>query len=141
MRTAIAMIVVLTAICQTSNAQCGKTVKWTSSHTKFIDSSGNVQREMDENVLITITNNNVTILPSDAADEMNGPVSEYACEWANSKNGSTSFKAVVTDPRGDVKHLTFSIKGKDDKINVQITVEEMAGLQVLLDGVSFEESN
>lgn len=142
MKKAIVMIVALAGIFQVTNAQCAKKVKWTSSHTTFIDSSGNKNRDQDEPVEITITNGQVSILPNQSSDdEMNGPVTDYLCKWTDKKNGSTSFKALVTDTHGDTKHIFASIKGDGDKITIKIFLEEMGGLTVLLNGVSFEENN
>ena len=142
MKKAIVMIIALTAMFQVTKAQCGKNVKWTSSHTKFIDSSGNTNHDQDEKVEITIADNTVTILPNgNTGDEMTGPVTDYVCKWADKKNGSTNFKAVVSDAHGDVKHMTISIKSDGDKIAINIALEEMGGMKALLNGVSFEEIN
>jgi len=140
MKTVIVMMAALMFCCQQANAQCGKTVKWTTTHTKFIDTSGNVQRDQDEEVLLTIADGKLSILPhSDSNDEMTGDITDYACKWTDAKTGVTTFKSVVSDPRGDVKHMTITIKGDGKKIMITVQLEEMDGLRAELDDASFEE--
>jgi len=108
--------------------QCDKTIKWTTTKSEFIDTSGNVQRTTDETVEVTVNAKKIDIVMQGPQGEesMKGDVSDYACNWKDSKNGKTVLKSTVTDTQGTVRHATVTIESLDGQANILLVAEEEA---------------
>ena len=106
--------------------QCEKTIKWTTTKSEFIDTSGNVQRSKDEVVTVTVNSKTVAITMHGPEGEegMKGDVSDYACNWKDDKNGKTVFKSIVTDTQGTERHATVTIESVNGQATILLRAEE-----------------
>lgn len=118
MKKAILLATGLIALAIVGKAQCDKKITWSATKTEFLDSSGNVQHEENNGVVIKTSNTEVIINPGNNEEEaIHGDVKDLICDWKEAfKNGRTSFKSSLKDPRGDEKNGTVVIEGKDGKI-------------------------
>lgn len=118
MKKVILSATVLVALVIGARAQCDKKITWSATKTEFLDTSGNVEHEDDNAVVIQTNSKEVIITPNNNEDEaIHGDVKELVCDWKEAfKNGKTSFKSSLKDPRGDEKNGTVVIEGKDGKI-------------------------
>jgi hypothetical protein len=133
MKTAIAMFIVSMLACSATQAQCGKSVKWISNHSTFKDSSGNIARDQDEEVDITIAHDSITIAPpGEEEDKMNGPVTFYNCVWKDALNGNTICKATITNGRNESHNITLNITADKGKITAHIDVEDWPDKKITL---------
>ncbi len=122
-------ITVLVAACIifgfASKAQCDQTIKWTSSKSEFLDTSGNLQHANDEAVEVTTTPTKISILRHGAEeDEMNGNITNYSCKWKDKRNGKTTFKSVLLDKKGKIRHATITIEAVNGKTTILLQAEE-----------------
>lgn len=134
--SALACVIISAAV----KAQCEKTMKWTASKTQFMDSANNIVHEDDEAVEVQTSKTQVTIKPNGSDDDaLHGDVTDYVCNWTNNNNGKITFKSVVTDPHGDVKHASFTIEEKDGKVTMLVEAEELPNNRIFLNIDSFQE--
>ena len=120
--------------------QCNKTIKWTTTKSEFIDTSGNVQRSKDEVVAVTVNSKTIAIIMHGPEGEegMKGDVTDYVCNWKDDKNGKTVFKSIVTDTQGTVRHATVTIESINGEANILLAAEEEPQ-SIKLTVASFEE--
>lgn len=121
-------------------AQCGKDQKLTSSKTEYLDSGMNVQKTVDENTVIEITKDSITIIPGSDDNKMTGTIASTDCNWTTPyKEGKSVLKTAITDPGGDTKNVTITIAGKEGKLYLTALVDDEPNqiIRVALD--SFEE--
>ncbi len=118
MKKGFFLVIVLMALVFAGKAQCDKKITWSATKTEFLDSSGNVQHEENNGVVIQTSSKEVIITPNSNEEEaIHGDVKDLVCDWKEAfKNGRTSFKSSLKDPRGDEKDGTVVIEGKDGKI-------------------------
>ena len=122
-----------------SKAQCDQNIKWISSKSEFIDTSGKLEHADDETVEVTTSATKVSIVPHGSAEEtLNGDITDYSCNWQDKQNGKTSFKAALVDARGDTLHATITIEAVNDKTTILLEAEEMPS-KIRLNIASFEE--
>ena len=122
-----------------AHAQCEKKITLVSSKTEHLDGSGAVQETVDEKTTIEISKSEISIAPGDNAT-MKGTIKSDSCDWkVPFKEGRTIIKAEMADEGGDVKHVTFTIEGKDGKVTLLAVVEEMGDRKIRVTADSFEE--
>jgi len=120
------------------NAQCDKKVVLNSSRTEYVDSSGNVERTVDENTVIEITQSEITIAPADR--KMTGTVKYEKCNWTKPfKEGKSVLKTVITDQGGDVQNVTITIEGKDGRVYLTAVVDNTPNRIIRVQAEKFEE--
>jgi len=122
-------ITVLVAACIVfgfaSKAQCDQTIKWTSSKSEFLDTSGNLQHANDEAVEVTTSPTKISILRHGTQeDEMKGDITNYSCKWKDKQNGKTTFKTVLLDKQGNTRHATITIEAVNGKTTILLEAEE-----------------
>ncbi len=122
-------ITVLVAACIVfgfaSKAQCDQTIKWTSSKSEFLDTSGNLQHANDEAVEVTTSPTKISILRHGTQeDEMKGDITNYSCKWKDKQNGKTTFKSVLLDKQGKTRHATITIEAVNGKTTIWLEAEE-----------------
>jgi len=108
-----------------SKAQCDQTIKWTSSKSEFLDTSGNLQHANDEAVEVTTSPTKISILRHGTQeDEMKGDITNYSCKWKDKQNGKTTFKTVLLDKQGNTRHATITIEAVNGKTTIWLEAEE-----------------
>ncbi len=122
-------ITVLVAACIVfgfaSKAQCDQTIKWTSSKSEFLDTSGNLQHANEEAVEVTTSPTKISILRHGTQeDEMKGDITNYSCKWKDKQNGKTTFKTVLLDKQGNTRHATITIEAVNGKTTILLEAEE-----------------
>ena len=122
-------ITVLVAACIifgfASKAQCDQTIKWTSSKSEFLDTSGNLQHANEEAVEVTTSPTKISILRHGTQeDEMKGDITNYSCKWKDKQNGKTTFKSVLLDKKGKIRHATITIEAVNGKTTILLQAEE-----------------
>src|ERR1022692_1228826 len=121
------------------HAQCEKKVTLISSKTEYLDGSGVLQNTISEKTIIEITKSEITVTPGEDASAT-GTIKSDSCNWkVPFKEGKTIIKAVMTDEGGDIKHVTFTIEGKDGKITLLADVEELINRKIRLTADTFRE--
>src|SRR5579885_3296384 len=124
MKKMIIAAIVCVVISVNGKGQCEKAMKWTASKTQFMDSTNNLVHEDDETVEVQTSKTEVSIKPNGSDDDaLHGDVTDYVCNWTNKDNGKITFKSVITDPHGDVKHASFTIEAKDGKVTMLVEAE------------------
>jgi hypothetical protein len=135
----ILALLLMVAASTVSYAQCDKTVILTSSTTNHLNEKGEVERSKDENVVVTITKTDITIVPGDEEHKMIGTITSKACDWkVPYKEGKMVIKSTVTGDGNDEKHATITIEGKDGKVTLTFVVEEMPGKKIQVVANKFE---
>lgn len=133
----LSLILAGSAVCF---AQCDKPVVLTSSKTVYLDGSGAVTRTKDENTTINLSKTEIVIVPGDEGHRLSGPVSALTCDWKTTyKEGKTTFKAVLENPDGNAMHANITIEGKDGKVTLTFTVDEMPDKKIQVVADKFEE--
>ena len=109
-----------------SKAQCDKNIKWKSSKSEFLDTSGNVLNERDEDVEVTTTPSKISIIRHDEQDHtMEGDITNYSCKWTDKQNGKTIFKSALVDSdENKTRHATITIEAVNGKTTILLRAEE-----------------
>ncbi len=125
MKKIAAFTMLFLAIGIVSMAQCNKKMRWSSSKTEFLTSSGTVESR-DEPVTVTTGTDSISVLGSNGRRSLNGKITDYTCTWQDKTNGRISFKSEVVDEEGKLRHATVTIESKDSKVTIllQATEEE-----------------
>lgn len=122
-----------------SKAQCDQNIKWTSSKSEFLDTSGNFQHANDEAVEVTTSPTKISIVRHGAQeDTMKGNITNYSCKWKDKQNGKTTFKSVLLDTQGTTRHATITIEAVNGKTTILLQAEEEPTI-IRLNINSFEE--
>jgi hypothetical protein len=107
-----------------SKAQCDGVTKWNCTKMKIVDESGNVMKEKDESITVQVSNKNINVSTEDASHNMEGPVTDFTCKWAEAgKNGKTIIKSDLTDSE-KLRHATVTIEAVDGKITITLEAPE-----------------
>jgi hypothetical protein len=107
-----------------SKAQCDGVTKWNCTKMKIVDASGNVVQEKEDNIVVLVSNKNISVTPSDDSHKMEGPVTEFTCIWKEAgKNGKTTIKSDITDAE-KTRHATVTIEAVDGKITITLEAPE-----------------
>ena len=122
-------VLVLAAACIVSGiaarAQCDKNIKWISAKSEFIDTSGNIENTKDETVEVTTGAKKISInLQGEHTANMSGDVSDYTCNWKDSKNGKAVFKSTLIDTDGKTRHATITIEEVNGETTILLVAEE-----------------
>lgn len=116
-----------------ANAQCEGKTTWIASKTEFIRSSGETQSKPGT-VTITTDKQNFSVVTADGEEELNGPITDYVCNWKDSSNGDISFKSEIRDKQGELRHATVTIQAKDGKTIVTLeATEEQTKIRLPID--------
>ena len=135
----ITLVLLLAACSQLSYGQCDKTVVLKSSKTNHLDAKGNIESSKDENVTITISKSQVTIVPGDDDHTISGAITSKTCEWsAPFKDGKTVIKAKLEDNSGKSEHCTLTITGVAGKVTLVFEAEEEPGKRIMVVADTFE---
>jgi hypothetical protein len=127
MKKIAVLVSILTATAFTVKAQCDKPIKWTSSKSEFLDTSGTLQQARDEKVEVTTTPQKVSILIHHESEEkrMEGDVSNYSCKWKDKQNGKTVFNSLLLDTEENkTRHATITIEAVNGKTTILLRAEE-----------------
>ena len=125
-----------------SYAQCDKKFVLTSSRTEYLNATNVLQRTVDETTTIEVGKSEITIAPGREEDKFQGVIRSSVCDWAVPfKEGKTIIKAAVTDPGGDVKNVTITIKGKDGKLILLIELDDDSEKKIRVAIDKVEEKN
>ncbi len=122
-------------------AQCDKKFSLSSSKTEYLNEKMELQRSVDEAVVITIDKTTITI-EIDNADEkrMTGTVTPVSCQWKTPfADGKTVLKADIKDQRGDTKSTTITIEGKDGKVTFLLELNDEKDKKIRLAADKFAE--
>lgn len=118
-------------------AQCNLDLSLKSSKTQYLDSTGVVQRTVDENSVIEITKKQVLITPG-SGNTMEGAIMSSTCNWATPyKEGNSIIKANFEDESGSTLHATIILEAKDNKATFTVAIAEMPNrkIRVTLDSI------
>ncbi|MBS1669833.1 MAG: hypothetical protein JST58_20860 [Bacteroidetes bacterium] len=121
-------------------AQCGQKLALTSSKTVYLDSTGIVQRNVDEQSTIELSPTTLSIAPGNDP-VMTGAVQSENCNWTIPFKEGKSIYKVLLNPSGgaDPMNLTVTIEGKDGKITFLAEMEQMPDRRIMLLADTFEE--
>ncbi|OOQ59218.1 hypothetical protein [Mucilaginibacter pedocola] len=121
-----------------SFAQCDKKVTFKSSKTNYYNDKDELERSADEETIVTFTQKDITLTPDN--HPMTGDVKNYVCGWTEPfKTGKTTFNATLTENSREI-HATISIEGKDGKVVLTFTADEMPGKKIKVVADKFEYS-
>lgn len=124
MKKLFLLTIAFIAIGLISKAQCDGATKWTCIKMKIIDADGNVQNEMDDNIIVEVSNKNVVVTPGDETRKMEGSVDEFICKWTTSgKDGKTIIKSKLTDME-KTRNATITIEGVNGKVTITLEAPE-----------------
>jgi hypothetical protein len=127
----VSFFVLLTVAVQ---AQCGKSITWSSSKTEYLDASGALQRIENSPVTILTTPNHITVTfktGDGQSDVIEGDLENLQCNWKEAfKSGKTSFKSLLAKSNGETKNATISIEGTEGKLTIIVELENMKGMKM-----------
>jgi len=139
MKKITVLVAACIAVSLVSKAQCDESIKWKSSKSEFLDTSGNFQRANEEAVEVTTTPKKINIVRGTTGEQvMNGDIANYSCNWKDKQNGKTSFNAVLLEPGGKTRHATITIEAINGKATILLEAEE-EDTKIRLNVDSFEE--
>jgi len=127
--TLLASIFMLTTVIL--KAQCDKAIKWTSSKTEFLDTSGNLQQAREETVEVTTTPQKISIIIHHDSEgkHMEGDVSNYSCNWKDKQNGKTIFNSLLVDTdENKTRHAIITIEALNGKTTISLRAQEEASV-------------
>ncbi len=105
----------VSAFCNTINAQCDKNLVIQSSKTEYLDEKDEVKKVVEEKTIIEITKTSISISAGDNPI-MNGNIVSSACEWKIPfKEGKSQYKTTF-DEEGESKNVTITIEAKEGKV-------------------------
>ena len=142
MKKIVIIVFILSGLAFGAKAQCEKDKKFsvTSAKTDYLDANNQVQNSRDEKTVVTIKNNDITVLINDEDDrKMTGTISSNTCDWKIPfKEGKSVIKASLTDAGGDVKDVTITLEGKDGKISFVAQLDNDPDKKIKLNVDKFE---
>ncbi len=139
MKNLLFMALLLTTL--SGFAQCDRDVTMTSSLTEYLDSTGVLQRWVNEKSIIEVGKTQIRITP-DGNDTMTGKITSAICNWTTPyKTGKGVIKADFTNHDGTTYHSTITLEGKEGKLLLTIVVAEMENRQIRVSIDSFKENN
>lgn len=127
-------------LCVGVKAQCNKNIKWLSTKSDYLDNAGNVTHSEDGDIEITTTLQKISMIVKKEQEEhsLNGDITDYTCNWKDKDNGKTSFKSLLTDDEGKIRHATITIETVEGKTTMLFEAEEEeTKIKIYVD--SFEE--
>ena len=140
MRSIIALIAVFTLFGLSAQAQCSKKLIITASRTEFLGADSSLQRAEDEPSTVEFDSTNVTVTHGTQQEKIVGTVSKYTCNWnVPFKEGKTVMKAAFSNEGGEVKNVTITITGKNNKITFLAEMDDQADRKIRLTADTFSE--
>ncbi len=140
MRSIIALITFFSFFSLSSQAQCGKKQLITASRTEYLGADSSVQRAEDESSTVEFDNSNITITHGTQQEKMVGTVSKVTCTWTVPfKEGKTVMKTAFSNEGGEVKNVTITITGKNNKIVFLAEMDDQPDRKIRLAVDSFDE--
>ena len=104
-------------------AQCDKKVLLTASQTNYLDSSGAIERTVDEKSTIRINKSEIVIVVDDE-NKMVVNIKSNTCKWDTPfKQGKSVIKGTATQESGGTVNVTMDLEGKDGKVMLLFTIE------------------
>ena len=120
-------------------AQCDKKFILTSSKTDYVDSSGALQRSVDELSTIEMNDSILNIVPGNAERTMTGQVKSHECNWkVPYKEGKSIFRASLSNQNGEERDILITIEGKDGVITLLAILNNDENRRVKLKADSFK---
>lgn len=121
-----------------TQAQCDKKIIIVSNKTDHLNSTGDVQRTVDEITTIEYDQKEISVTPGDHT--MHGTIKSVSCNWTTPfKNGKTVLKAALEGQQGETMDLTITIEGKDGKINFLAEMDQDPNEKISIVVDKFEE--
>jgi hypothetical protein len=115
-------LLLLSGICihAAAIAQCDKNVVINSSRTEYMDSTGVIERTVDENSTVEIKGKEIIITPGNEDNTMRGAIKTMVCEWkVPFKEGKTVITTDLTrNGASEAREATITIEGKDGKLTL-----------------------
>ncbi|MEP7108455.1 MAG: hypothetical protein ABI760_10745 [Ferruginibacter sp.] len=130
----------LLLLCHTiSFAQCKGKLTISASKTEYLDANSVVERTVDENTVIEISNPDIIIKPGDKT--MKATIKSDTCNWKIPfKEGKTILNVTFNDDQGTTMNASITIEGKEGKLTLLLHTEGRPGIiRVPID--KFEEKN
>jgi len=140
MKNIILGLCLILAIGTMGFAQCGQKLVLKSSKTAYLDSTGTVQKNVDEQSTIELSPTTLSIAPGNDP-VMTGAVQSENCNWTIPfEEGKSIYKVLLNPPGGgDPMNLTITLEGKDGKITFLAVMEQMPDRRIMLLVDKFEE--
>ena len=101
-------------------AQCDKNVVVNGSKTEYMDSTGVVERTVEENSTVDIKGKEIIITAGNEDNVMRGPIKTILCEWkVPYKEGKMVITTDLTrNGAPEARATTVTIEGKDGKLTL-----------------------
>ena len=134
-------LVLATCMGSIAKAQCGKHFTITTSRTEYIDSTGELQREEDENSTVEVSGSEIHINPgNDGQHIMKGKIKTTFCNWqVPYKEGKSIIKGELENEKQEVKAATLILEGKDGKQTAVFYFDAAPNRRIRLPLDSFKE--
>jgi hypothetical protein len=141
MKKTLLSLLGIVSIATIGYSQCDRKLKITSSKTEYLNEKLEVQRSVDEPVIVTISKTTITIeINGEDEKKMTGTITPVSCQWKTPfKDGKTIMKAEIADQRGDTKSTSITIEGKDGKVTFLLELNESQDKKIRLTMDTFEE--
>lgn len=140
MRSLIALITLFSFFSLSTQAQCGKKQLITASRTEFLGADSSLQRAEDEPSTVEFDSTKITITHGTQQEMMLGTVSKYTCNWNTPfKEGKTVMKAAFSNEGGEVKSVTITITGKNNKIVFLAEMDDQPDRKIRITADTFQE--
>jgi hypothetical protein len=137
MKKVFVLVVAFVATGLFAKAQCDGVTKWNCTKMKIVDQSGNVVNEKEDNIVVLVSNKNITVTPGDDSHKMEGPVIEFNCKWSvPGKTGKTILKSDLQDTE-KLRHATVTIEAVDGKMTITLEAPEET-TKIVLDVKDYE---
>ena len=123
-------------------AQCDKNVVINGSKTEYIDSSGVIERTVEENSTVDIKVKEIIITPANEDNAMRGQIKTMVCDW---KVPFKEGKMVITTDlmrsgAPEARATTITIEGKDGKLTLVAQSAQFPNRLIRVNIDSFAES-
>ena len=141
MKKTVVLILTMVSVHMLAIAQCDKDVVVNASRTEYMDSTGSVQRTVDENSTVDIKGKEIIITPGNEDNVMRGQIKTMVCEWrVPFKEGRTVITTDLTrNGASEARATTITIEGKDGKLTLVARSAEFPNRLVRLNIDSFAE--
>lgn len=121
-------------------AQCDKKIIFTSSKTEYLDSTGTLQRSVNEQSIIEISKTEISVVPGNPDRKLTGPVRSAECDWkVPYKEGKSLVKATLSNTDGETREIMITIDGKDGVVTLTALLDNDQNRRIRLKADSFEE--
>jgi hypothetical protein len=143
MKSTLLALFLLVAGSSVCFAQCDKKLSLTSSKTDHLDTSGNVERSVNEQTVIEINKSNISVVidGDNGKQTMTGVIKSNTCNWKTPfKEGKTIINTTLNREGGDgEKDFILTIEGKEGKVTLFVEKVEAPDKKLRLPLDKFEE--